>query len=181
MSVSLRRHGHADAPALRELLLDIHDDCYAESENREGFDSRERFAQFVDAWSSRPGWDCVIGYDGTEPVGFAYGAPLPTGTPWWSKISGLGPEFTRENGSRTFAVSEVMVRPRWRKTGTAERLHHELLTGRPEARATLFVDSSHPKVAALYESWGYTGVGESQPFADAPLMIAMVRPLHRPA
>ncbi|WP_308251453.1 GNAT family N-acetyltransferase [Streptomyces albireticuli] len=177
----LRRYDHTHAPALRELLLDIHDDCYAASENPT-FDSRDRFAWFVDRWSQRPGWDCVIGHDqaqGDQAVGFAYGAPLATGSPWWDKVTGLDADFTHETGTRTFAVSEVMVRPPWRKTGTATRLHDELLDGRPEERATLLVDSGHPKVQALYETWGYQAVGTTQPFDDAPVMTAMIRSLRR--
>ncbi|MEU1824159.1 GNAT family N-acetyltransferase [Streptomyces abikoensis] len=175
--MTLRRYDHTHAADLRELLLDIHDQCYAESENRDGFDSRDRFAQFVDGWSQKPGWDCVIGYDGDQAVGFAYGAPLTPTTPWWTKVTGLDPDYTRETGTRTFAVSEVMVRPQWRKTGTAARLHDDLLRPRPEERATLLVDSTHPKVRSLYEDWGYKPVGTSQPFTDSPLFIVMIRPL----
>ncbi|MEU3877370.1 MULTISPECIES: GNAT family N-acetyltransferase [Streptomyces] len=172
-----RRFDHTHAAELRELLLDVHDDCYAQSENRDGFDSRERFAWFLDRWSQRPGWDCVVGYDGDEAAGFAYGAPLVSASPWWDKVSGLEPGFAREDGTRTFAVSEIMVRPRWRKTGTAALLHEELLRGRPEERATLLVNSAHPKVQALYEEWGYVPVGHTRPYDDAPVMTAMVRPL----
>ncbi|WP_311766129.1 GNAT family N-acetyltransferase [Streptomyces telluris] len=175
----LRHYDHTHAADLRDLLLNVHDDCYAGPDRGE-FDSRERFAQFVDHWSQGPGWVCIISHDDDQDgqaVGFAYGAPLPTGSPWWSKIAGLDPEFTHETGSRTFAVSEVVVRPQWRKTGTSTRLHEELLTGRHEERATLLVDSTHPKVQALYEAWGYSALGQTKPFADAPVMTAMIRPL----
>lgn len=177
LTVLLRRYDRTHATELRILLLDVHDDCYA-GPGRGEFTSRERFATFVDQWSQMPGWACVLGYDGDQAMGFAYGAPLPAGSLWWSKVEGLDdPVFTWEDGRRTFAVSEVMVRPQWRKTGTASRLHQELLTGRPEERATLLVDSAHPKVQDLYESWGYRAVGCTQPFDDAPLMTAMVRRL----
>ncbi|MFC5724137.1 GNAT family N-acetyltransferase [Streptomyces gamaensis] len=173
----LRRYDHTHATELRQLLLDVHEDCYAGAEDRGEFDSPERFAWFVDRWSQRPGWLCTIGYDNDQAVGFAYGAPLPAGSAWWSKVAGLTPEFTHETGSRTFAVSEVMVGPPWRKTGTSTRLHDELITGRPEERATLLVDSAHPKVQALYETWGYTAIGQTKPFDDAPVMTAMIRTL----
>ncbi|RLU99234.1 GNAT family N-acetyltransferase [Streptomyces griseocarneus] len=181
MTVLLRSYGHTHAAELRDLLLDVHGDCYAASENRGAFDSRKRFAWFVDHWSRMPGWTCVIGYDGDEATGFAYGAPLPVGSGWWSKIDGLDEEFTHETSTRTFAVSEVMVRPRWRKTGLSDRLHAALLDGRPEERATLLVDVEHPKVQALYESWGYQPVGQTQPFDDAPVMTAMIRALSQGA
>jgi len=41
----------------------------------------------------------------------------------------------------------------------------------------LSVDTTHPKVQALYESWGYRKGGESRPFADSPLYALMVAEL----
>jgi hypothetical protein len=37
----------------------------------------QRFPWFVDHWGGNPGFDCVVAYDGAEPVGFAYGVPQP--------------------------------------------------------------------------------------------------------
>lgn len=61
-----------------------------------------------------------------------------------------------------------MVRPAWRKTGTAAALHRALLADRPEHLAAFLVDPDHPKVQALYESWGYRPIGTRQPFPDSP-------------
>lgn len=77
----------------------------------------------------------------------------------------------------TYAVSEVMVRPGWRKQGISERLHEALLKERTEDLAVLLVDVTHPKVQALYESWGYAKAGEQQPFADSPVYAVMVKEL----
>ncbi|MEV4438078.1 GNAT family N-acetyltransferase [Streptomyces sp. NPDC049577] len=175
MPVHLRRYEHADAKALRELLLDVHDECYAHSDDP--FDSRDTFAGYLDRWSGRTGWVCVIGYDDQEPAGYAYGAPLPADTRWWAPVDSLNQAFTREDGRRTFAVSEIMVRPRWRGTGTARRIHDELLANRPEQRATLLVETSQPRVQALYETWGYKPVGQTPQDQDTPALTAMVRPL----
>ena len=68
-----------------------------------------------------------------------------------------------------------MVRPKWRKTGTAERLHAALLENRPEALAVLLVDPDHPKVQALYETWRYRKIGNRQPFPDSPDFAVMLR------
>ena len=43
--------------------------------------------------------------------------------------------------------------------------------------ARLLVDITHPKVQALYETWGYARVGEQQPFADSPVYAVMVKDL----
>jgi hypothetical protein len=70
-----------------------------------------------------------------------------------------------------------LVRPRWRKTGTATRLHAALLEGRPEPLAALLVNPDRPKVQVLYETWGYCQVGTRQPFPDSPMYAVMVRGL----
>lgn len=95
--MELKRYGHQDAPDVRALLLDIHDEAYA-NEPAE-FHSRERFAEFVEAWSGKETWACVVGYESGEPVGFAYGAsfgptrppgpapPAGTATCFWTRAS----------------------------------------------------------------------------------------------
>jgi ribosomal protein S18 acetylase RimI-like enzyme len=153
------------------MLLDIHDAVY---EGEEGtFDSRDRFAQFVDGWSGREGWACVVGFDEGQAVGFAYGAPFSPGG-WWrgsERPQDLGPE------ERVFALSELMVLRHRRKTGASVKLHEALIGGRDEEAVTLFVDASHPKVQALYESWGYEKVDESKPFDDSPTFAVMLKRL----
>jgi GNAT superfamily N-acetyltransferase len=113
-----------------------------------------------------------VAYDGDEPVGFAYGAPAAPGRGWWREHVDFAPEQ-----SSTFSVSELMVRPRWRKQGISERLHLSLLESRPEELAVLLVDTTHPRVEALYEAWGYRRVGTQRPFADSPLYAVMVAEL----
>lgn len=167
-TVDLRHFGHDDLPQIRQTLLDVHADAYADDMTE--FD--ERFPWFVDHWGGNPGFACVIGYDDGEPVGFAYGAPAAEGREWWREHLSEPPADTT-----TFSVSELMVRSKWRKTGTAEQLHASLLAARPEALAVLLVDPDHPKVQCLYEDWGYRKVGHRQPFPDSPNFVVMLRDL----
>ncbi len=94
-------------------------------------------------------------------------------------------DFTRETGSRTFAVQEVLVREAYRGTagaGTSRLLHETLFAERDEERATLLVDPTRSggRLKAVYESWGYRNIGEQQPFEDSPVFATMVRdPLHQ--
>ncbi|MFG3229340.1 GNAT family N-acetyltransferase [Kitasatospora sp. NPDC048194] len=170
MTIELRHYQYGSLPdGFRQLLLDVHADAYAD---RRDDPFVQRFAWFVDHWSTKAGFSCVVGYDGTEPVGYAYGAPLTEGREWWRQFVTPAPARTA-----TFGVSELMVRPRWRKQGVAEQLHETLLADRPEALAVLSVDTEHPKVQALYESWGYRKVGEERPFEDSPLYAIMLRHL----
>ncbi|WP_405612288.1 GNAT family N-acetyltransferase [Streptomyces sp. NBC_01508] len=167
--MEVKFYGQQDAKGIRTMLLDIHDAAYEGSTG--SFDSRERFAEFVDGWSSRDGWVCLIGFDKGEPVGYLYGAPFSPGG-WWRGSD--RPEFLGAE-DRAFALSELMVLPRWRKTGASLRLHEALLASRTEEAVTLFVDLSHPKVVALYESWGYEKVDESKPYEDSPVFAVMLR------
>ncbi|MFE4974842.1 GNAT family N-acetyltransferase [Kitasatospora sp. NPDC056651] len=162
----IRRFHQGSLPeGLRQLLLDVHEDAY-----RDRLDDPfvQRFAWFVDHWSRKPGFSCVVGYDGDEPIGYAYGAPLTEGREWWRTFM---PAPAR---SVTFGFSELMLRPRWRKRGLSQQLHQALLADRTEALAVLSVDTARPKVQALYESWGYHKVGEERPFEDSPLFAIMV-------
>lgn len=169
--LELRHYRHDDIAAIRQTLLDVHagipeysaDDPFV-----------ERFPWFVDHWGSHPEFTCVIGYDGGEAVGFIYGAPQNPEREWWREHLAEVPEH-----SRTYAVSELMVRPEWRKTGAADQLHDALLEGRDEALAVLLVDVTHPRVQARYESWGYRKVGERQPFADSPRYAVMLLALRQ--
>ncbi len=146
-ALELRHYGHDDLSEIRRTLIDVHADVHAERMADDEF--RQKFPWFVDHWGSNPGFACVIAYDGDEPAGFTYGAPGPEGREWWREHLDPAPEMPR-----TFHFSELMVREPWRKTGTAEQLHRALMDARDEALAALLVDVTHPKVEALYTSWG---------------------------
>jgi ribosomal protein S18 acetylase RimI-like enzyme len=164
----VRHYTHDDLAQIRQTIIDIHADAYAD--NMTEFD--ERFPWFVDHWGGNPGYACVIAYDGDEPAGFAYGAPATPQREWWREHLDPAPEK-----SRTFSFSEMAVRTKYRKTGAAELLARTLMEGRDEDLAVLLVDTEHPRVQALYESWGYRKVGERQPFPDSPVYAVMLTEL----
>ncbi|MFJ5050485.1 GNAT family N-acetyltransferase [Streptomyces sp. NPDC088719] len=161
---------------MRPLFLGVYTEVYATAARTDPFASPDRFAEGLDHWTARPGWSCGIGNDGDQPVGYAYGAPLPPGSRWWGGLLIQVPaDVTAETGTRSYALSELMVRAPWRKTGLARRLHDTLLTHRPEQCATLLVDQAHPKVHALYQPWGWTTLGDLRPrLDDAPIFRAML-------
>lgn len=179
--IDIRHYDHHQAADLRPLLLETYAEIYAEEAATDPFAAVDRFAEGLDGWSGRPGWTCTVGYDGGQPVGYAYGAPLPEDARWWGGLLTEVPaDVVTETGHRTYALSELMVRTPWRKTGAARQLHDALLDTRPEERATLLVDQDHPKVHALYQSWGWRTLGDLRPrIPAAPLFHAMLLDLPR--
>ncbi|GLF96502.1 GNAT family N-acetyltransferase [Streptomyces yaizuensis] len=175
-NLTVRRYAHTDLPQIRQALIDVHADVYADAMD-DAFN--QRFPWFVDHWGSDRTFDCVIAYDGDEPVGFAYGAPSAPYREWWREHLGTVPV-----AHRTFAYSELAVRTAWRRTGTAALVTRALLDGRKEDLVVLLVDITHPRVQALYESWGFRKVGERRPpVPGAPLCAVMLAglPLGGPA
>jgi GNAT superfamily N-acetyltransferase len=142
------------------------------------FFSMRQFEQRLNGHTSVAGWECVLGSIDDEPVGYAYGFPLPKGDRGWSGLrTPVDPALIEETGTRTFALCEIMVREQWRKKGVAFAIHEELVRHRPEERVNLLVEKTHPRVRALYERWGYTWIAEQQSFSDGPIYDAMIRSL----
>lgn len=139
--------------------------------------SVERYGERLARHASEPGWEAVVGYDGDEAVGYAYGNLIEHDDRWWQRIRKPLPEAVTL--PPTLALKEIMVRVPWRKTGASRRIHDELLTQRSERQVTLMVNplAGEGKVHGLYGSWGYKDVGESQPSPDSPVLMAMVRDL----
>jgi ribosomal protein S18 acetylase RimI-like enzyme len=174
--VELDRHSRNAVPELREELLVVHADARADLLDQ-SFYTVDRFGERLDAYAADPTFSLVTGHAGGELVGYAFGGTLPDKTRWWTGLrDAKDPDVTRETGRRTFGFRELLVRKRYQGHGIGRRLHDEMLADRPEERATLLVRVDNP-ARELYLRWGWTVVGTVQPFPDAPIMEAMVRPL----
>ncbi|WP_328868661.1 GNAT family N-acetyltransferase [Streptomyces sp. NBC_00287] len=149
---------------------------YADVIKDDPFAGVDRLAGGLDCWCVRPGWGCVVGYGGGLAVGCACGGVVPPGAGWWGGLlTGVGGGLVRESGTRTCAVSGLLVRVLWRKRGVFRRLHDAVLAERSEGRATVLVRRSHLKVDALYGSWGWRAIGDLRPrIGHVPLMHAML-------
>jgi len=167
--LDVRRFTHDDLPQIRQTIIDLH--AAAAGPDRDD-DFKKKFPWFVDHWGGNPGFACVIAYDGDEAVGFAYGAPAVPSREWWREYVDQAPEK-----DRTFSYSEMAVHPKKRKQGLADLLSRALLADRDEDLAVLLVDVKHPRVQALYETWGFRKVGERQPFPDSPVYAVMLAEL----
>jgi len=171
LTLSYYRREHL--PQIRSMLVDVYAEVYAREAAQDPFFSVERFEERLSGHASGSSWACVAGEIDGQPVGYAYGR-LDSAREWRDILDPVGPGVRDYGEQGTFGLCEIMVRQPWRGKGIARGIHDELMGQRQEARASLLVDSEHPKVRALYESWGYRKVGQMQPFEDSPRYDAMV-------
>jgi GNAT superfamily N-acetyltransferase len=138
----------------------------------------ERYWARLEAYAARQGFSIATGRVDGQLTGYALGFTLPAGARWWTGFKGeVDPELLAEDGYRSFAFNELMVRPGWRRRGYARALHDALLGPRQESRATLLVRPDNLAARSAYLPWGWYKLGELQPFADAPVFDALVREL----
>jgi ribosomal protein S18 acetylase RimI-like enzyme len=179
--LKFRRYDAAGARSVRELVADIHRDAYGEGA---GFSSDEAFMRRYDAYTARDGFDLLIAEHNGTPVGQAWGWPLDEGAAngWWAGLlDEPEPGFTRENGHRTFALSEIMVRQAATGQGIAHALHDELLGARTEERATLLVRPTNENAYQAYLRWGWRKTARLRPaWPDAPVFDVLILQLPIP-
>jgi GNAT superfamily N-acetyltransferase len=176
--LTFRTFIHSDVGGIRQTLLAVYAEVYRERLD-EPFFTLAEFDDRLSGYAAAPGWECVVGFDNDNPVGYAFGYTLQPGARWWSGLSvDVDPSITYETGERTFALNELMVREPWRGTGAARRIHDELVSHRREERVTLLVEATHPRVRRIYEAWGYVFLAQIRPdLPDAPVLEAMLLPL----
>jgi ribosomal protein S18 acetylase RimI-like enzyme len=164
-------HAHAIVDQLVAIYLDAHADGGE-------FYTEERFRRQLARHMQVAGWTLVTANVGEEISGYIYGFPLPAETRWWDGIQGpVSAGFTDEDGSRTFALSELLVHPRWQRRGVARWLHDELIGSRPEKRLTLLARPDNTAAQAAYGSWGWRKVAELRPSWEyAPTFDVLIRP-----
>jgi GNAT superfamily N-acetyltransferase len=173
-ALTVTRYAATGFPDVRQRLLDVYAEVYAHEARSDPFYSLPRFTDRLDGHARRPGWACAIGTIGDETAGYAYGRP-DSEDEWRTMTTVTGPEVRDYGvGGHVFGLCEIMVRKPWRGTGAARAVHDALMRDRPEPRASLLVDRTHPRVRAAYERWGYRAVATAQPFPDSPAFDAMV-------
>jgi len=179
MTLTFQRCDAAEARDARAIVETIYRDSYTEAPQADPFNSPDVWMRRFDAYTSGRGFDLVIAFDSEEPVGQAWGWPLTADTRWWEGLtSEPEPGFTAEDGKRTFALSEIMVRQPWTGRGIAHELHNELLARRDEKRATLLVEPGNTVAYRAYAAWGWRAVAQLRPgWPDAPLFDVLVLPL----
>nr|WP_189273765.1 GNAT family N-acetyltransferase [Kitasatospora griseola] len=173
--MELRHHTNLTVRA-RQDLLDVYADVRAPLLHLANY-RVQTFAERLDRHATEPGFELVLGYDSDVPIGYAYGNTADADDRYWKRMTEPLPDgFT---DTPVLAIKEIGVSIPWRGTGTARRIHDELLAHRTEDRVTLMVNplAGDGKVQALYEAWGYQAFNSQQPSPDSPRLTAMIRPL----
>lgn len=179
--LAVAHYRRADFQRIRQQLLEVYAEVYADEAATDPFFSLPRFAHRLDGHAVHPLWSCAVGEIGGEAVGYAYGRP-DSQTEWREMTTVETPEvYEYGAGGAMFGLCEIMVRRPWRGAGVARTIHDDLMRERPEPRASLLVERDHPRVRTTYERWGYRAVATSRPFPDSPLYDAMVLDLMAPA
>lgn len=163
---------------IRDTVELIHREAYADAIGRgDPFETGAAPMERFDAYRRQPGFSLVIVYADDEPAGQSWGWPLQDDASWWQYLVDPAPGFdTREDGRRTFALSELMVRQRWAGQGIGRALHDEILRGRGEERAVLLVRPDNERAYTLYRRWGWRRVGALD-WSGGPVMDVLTRPL----
>ncbi|MGW7715569.1 GNAT family N-acetyltransferase [Streptomyces chartreusis] len=133
------------------------------------------FGERLDRHGAEPGFTTVLAYADDQPIGYAYGNTINHGDRYWQRTH---PEPADTYTSHpAVALKEIGVRSQWRGTGTALRIHDTFLASREESYVTLMVNpaAGDGKVHALYQSWGYEDLGQSQPSPASPVLTVMIR------
>ncbi|MFE5889149.1 GNAT family N-acetyltransferase [Streptomyces sp. NPDC056468] len=171
-AVELRTFTELDA--VRGDLIDVYADVRAALLHLPNY-AVTAFGERLDRHGAEPGFVTVLAYADEHPVGYAYGNTIEHADRYWQRTT---PEPAGEYTKHpALALKEIGVRPAWRGTGTARRIHDALLATSEEPHVTLMVNSAagDGKVHALYRSWGYEDIGQSQPSAASPILTVMIR------
>ncbi|HEY0692904.1 MAG TPA: hypothetical protein VGD71_28155 [Kribbella sp.] len=133
------------------------------------------FGERLDRHGAEPGFVAILAYTEGFPVGYAYANTIEHGDRYWERTT--PPPADEYTEGPAAALKEIGVRSAWRKTGTARRIHDALLATRAEPFVTLMVNpaAGDGKVHALYRSWEYEDIGQSQPSPFSPLLTLMIR------
>jgi GNAT superfamily N-acetyltransferase len=159
-------------------LQALHAEVYA----RPPYLSHDDAAVFADRFRvqrRQPGFALAEARHGGYLVGFAAGMPLRPSTSWWRDLTTpLPEEVTAEHPGRTFALTDLLVRPSWRRQGIGRTLHDLILAGRREGRATLTVLPAAIPAQNAFQSWGWRKVARTRdPRPGSPVSDVLVTTL----
>ena len=161
------------AAAHTDELQALHHEVYGQAEDD------ALFARQFEVWRRQPGSAAAEARHGGYLVGYASGMPLRSSTSWWKDLTTpLPAEVTTEYPGRTFALTELLVRPAWRRQGIARALHDLIIGSRSEERATLTVSPAATSAQIAFRRWGWHKAARILgPGPGSPVLDVLIIPL----
>jgi GNAT superfamily N-acetyltransferase len=144
-------------------LQALHDEAYA-GQSGPGEDDTTRVSGSLEVQRRQPGFVLAEAHSGGYLIGYATGMPLRPSTSWWRDLTTSLPEqVTSEHPGRTFALTDLVVRPAWRRQHIGAYLHDLILSGRAEERATALIPPAATAAQAAFQGWGWRRVARTRP------------------
>jgi GNAT superfamily N-acetyltransferase len=144
-------------------LAALHDEVYAGQSGTDGDDATARISGSFRVQRRQPGFVLAEARSGGYLIGYATGMPLRPSTSWWRELTAPLPEqVTAEHAGRTFALTDLVVRPSWRRQRIGAYLHDLILSGRSEERATAMVPQAAAAAQTAFQNWGWRKVARTR-------------------
>jgi ribosomal protein S18 acetylase RimI-like enzyme len=161
------------AAAHTDELRALHHEVYGQAEDD------ALLARQFQVWRRQPGSALAEARHGGYLVGYASGMPLRSSTSWWKDATTpLPAEITTEYPGRTFALTELLVRPAWRRQGIARALHDLIIGSRGEERAALAVSPGTTSAQIAFRNWGWHKAARIRgPGPGSPVLDVLTIPL----
>jgi len=174
--IVLFHHDGDETMRLADELADAFTEHYDMVHPGDPFHSRQRFLGRLAGYTRAPRFEMVTARQDAALAGYTFGYGLPPHARWWNGLVTDVPErFTDErDGTRSFALNELLVRAPLRGRNLGRRLVDALLAERTEERAVLLAEPGNTAAQGRYRAWGWRKVGELQPFPDSPRFDSLV-------
>jgi ribosomal protein S18 acetylase RimI-like enzyme len=139
-------------------------------------DDSSRVSGSLQVQRRQPGFALAQAHSGGYLIGYATGMPLRPSTSWWRDLTTSLPEqVTAEHPGRTFALTDLVVRPAWRRQRIGAYLLDLLLSGRPEERATVMVPPGATAAQAAFQNWGWRKIARTRaPASGSPASDVLI-------
>lgn len=148
--------GPADLPAIRDAMIEVYREAFAQPPYRRGDEDVREFAESLPRHATFAGFQAVVARSGSAGgvAGFAYGYTLAPGQWWYEQIAPLLPEPSATLDG-AFLLTQLAVRPPLQGEGLGGRLHDALFAGIPHGRAVLSTRQGDSPARHLYARRGW--------------------------
>lgn len=156
----VRRLTRWQAEQQRGPFADMYVEAYDGAVGEE-FRGRQDFLRRFEDDVQQPGFEMVVA-EGAQLMGCAYGFPVRRSGSWWQGVGAGLPSGLEEltASGQVFVIAEMMVPPRYRRTGVATRLREHLLARSEAARVIALVAPDNTAAEAAYLAWSWEDLGE---------------------